>query len=326
MTYAIRIACAFLLVSPKLAGAETPRNDVGQNCELRMESADDPIPFQPRGGFLIVVDGKLGPLSGLKFALDTGTTHSVLDVKLADKLSLPHQSATVLNFDRRLKVGLSNVPELQIGALRVRNLRVMVAALGDSTKFADNIDGVIGLDVIHLCRSVRIDFNEKRLVCRSGHTVDMAQPDRSHAVGVRLDVQGQKLLLILDTGVNDIVLFKDRIRKRVPRLKLGKRDAGREGWLAGEFALLQGIRVGSEESQAYVFLIQKAPQSLPADIDGFLGVRALNFPSVELNFETPAVRFIGTTTATLALNGAKTLNDMKIPNEPKSSKQEKKLR
>src|SRR5262249_27734276 len=97
-----------------------------------MESADDPIPFQPRGGFLIVVDGKLGPLSGLKFALDTGTTHSVLDVKLADKLSLSHPSATVLNFDRRVKVGLSNVPELQIGALRVRNLRMLVASLGDS--------------------------------------------------------------------------------------------------------------------------------------------------------------------------------------------------
>ena len=137
MTNAIRIACAFLLISPKLAGAETPRNDVGENYELRMESDDDPIPFQPRGGFLIVVDGKLGPLSGLKFALDTGATHSVLDVKLADKLSLSRQNATVLNFDRRLKVGWSNVPELQIGALRVRNLRMMVAALGDSPEFAD---------------------------------------------------------------------------------------------------------------------------------------------------------------------------------------------
>jgi hypothetical protein len=52
---------------------------VGQNHELRTEPSDNPIVFQLRTGFLIVVDGKVGLLSGLKFILDTGTTHGVLD-------------------------------------------------------------------------------------------------------------------------------------------------------------------------------------------------------------------------------------------------------
>src|SRR5262249_37564660 len=128
-TNSIRFVCTALLFSPELAGIAAARSDTGQNHELRTEPSDDPIVFQLRTGFLIVVDGKVGSLSGLKFILDTGTTHSVLDTKIADKLSLPRQNATVLNFDRQLKIGWSNVPELQIGSLRARNLRMMVAPL-----------------------------------------------------------------------------------------------------------------------------------------------------------------------------------------------------
>src|SRR5215470_14620154 len=112
-----KIVCALSLVLTLDLFTPAARAEVGQNSELRMESADDPIPFQLRGGFLIVVDVKVGSLSGLKFILDTGTTHSVLDARTADKLSLSRQDATVLNFNRKLKVGWSTVPELQIGSL-----------------------------------------------------------------------------------------------------------------------------------------------------------------------------------------------------------------
>ena len=57
--------------------------------------------------------------------------------------------------------------------------------------------------------------------------------------------------------------------------------------------MLPGIRVGSEESQGSAFVLQKAPQSLPGEIDGFLGVRALNSSLVEINFEASALRLIG---------------------------------
>ena len=161
-------------------------------------------------------------MSGLKFILGTGP-HSVLDTKLADKLSLPRQNATVHNFDRQLEIGWGNVPELRIGSLRVRNLRMMVSSLSESSEFADGIDGIIGLDVLRLCQSVRINFDEKVLTLRLGQARNEAELDKTRAFVVHLNVQGEQLCLILDTALQDIVLFKDRIRSNAPHLKLTKR-------------------------------------------------------------------------------------------------------
>src|SRR5262245_10849156 len=163
-----RIVCALSLVLTLNLFRQAARAEVSQSSELRMESADDSIPFQLRGGFLIVVDVKVGPLSGLKFILDTGTTHSVLDTRTADKLSLLRQSATVLNFNRQLKIGWSNVPEFQIGSLHVHNLRMMVTSLRESSEFADAIDGVVGLDVLRLYKSIRINFEDQLLTLARG--------------------------------------------------------------------------------------------------------------------------------------------------------------
>jgi len=64
---------------------------------------------------------------------------------------------------------------------------------------------------------------------------------------------------------------------------------------------------------------------LPAEIDGFLGVRALNSSLVELNFEAGALRLIGNETTTLALNEQKMLNEANGLKGPESLKQEKTL-
>ena len=84
------------------------------------------IPFQLRSGFLILVEGRIGALTPLKFILDTGATHTVVDRRIADKLSLPRQQGKVLNFDRYAKVQWTNLPELQLGPLRAQDVHVMV--------------------------------------------------------------------------------------------------------------------------------------------------------------------------------------------------------
>ena len=94
------------------------------------------IPFHLVRGFLIQVEGSIGSLTGLKFVLDTGTTRSMLDARLADKLSLPRQDGTVLNFDRPMKIAWTTVPDLQIGPLQAHNLRIMVASMSEVTEFA----------------------------------------------------------------------------------------------------------------------------------------------------------------------------------------------
>lgn len=315
-----RIVFALSLVLTLDPFTQTGRADMGQNYELQMEFAEGPIPFQLRGGFLIVIDVKIGPLSGLKFILDTGTTHSVLDTKTADKLSLARQDATVLNFNRQLKIGWSYVPDFQIGSLHIHNLRMMVASLRDSSDFADTVDGIIGLDVLGLYKSVRINFDDQLLTLARGRASDDLDLSRTRAFAIHLNVQGQQLCLILDTGLRDIVLFQDRIRNNAPHLKLIKKTAGgHEGRFEGDIAVLGGIRIGSGESQRSAFVIRKAPQSLPADIDGFLGVRALNSSLIELNFEVRTLRLVGAETTTLAMNESRMLSDAKAPDRTQSS-------
>ena len=58
------------------------RGVVGSSTNLTM-------PFELVAGFLVVVDGQIGNLNGLKFILDTGATHSLIDQKVADRLQLP---------------------------------------------------------------------------------------------------------------------------------------------------------------------------------------------------------------------------------------------
>jgi len=314
-----RIACGFFLLSAFLArparlmDVAAAENGPGQSHLVPAKASDDTIPFQLRAGFRIVVDVKVGSLSGLKFILDTGTTHSVLDTKTADKLAIPRQDATVLNFNRQLKVGWSSVPEFQIGSLQIHNLRMMVASLRESSEFADAVDGIIGLDVLRLYQRIRINFDDKLLTLAVGHASDHAELNRSQAFAIHLNVQGRQLCLILDTGLRGIVLFKDRIRNDAPHLKLTKQTPGSEGSFAGELAVLTGIHVGSRESQSSAFVIRKAPKSLPAGIDGFIGVRALNSSLVELHFEFRTLGLIGSETITLAMNESKILSDARAP-------------
>ena len=114
-----------------------PQPQLGHNCALdglgesyRNEKGEvignghpiDAIPFQLDGGFLILVDGRIGSLAPLKFVLDTGTTHTVISRKIADRLIVPrHQGqGRVLNFDREVKLEWTRLPELQLGPVVAR--------------------------------------------------------------------------------------------------------------------------------------------------------------------------------------------------------------
>lgn len=66
--------------------------------------------FELRQSFLIVVDGRIGPLEHLKFILDTGASHTVVSRKIADQLALLREAGSVINFQRRLPVEWARFP------------------------------------------------------------------------------------------------------------------------------------------------------------------------------------------------------------------------
>src|SRR5277367_3195827 len=195
------------------------------------------VPFQLRNGFLLTAEGSIGPLPGLHFILDTGATQTVVDSKIAAQLSLPLHKTKVLDFDRSVKVDSATLPDLQLGSLTISNLPVIVGDLAQFTEYASGIDGIIGLDVLRSTQSLLINYRLNTLTLRTTANTSIAPRTSPQALVLSLPVQGRRVRLILDTGLQGMLLYSDRLRTNIPQLKLiDKISNAHEGRLSGEQA------------------------------------------------------------------------------------------
>ncbi len=87
------------------------------------------IPFAMGSKFLVIVEAQAGNVGGLKFIVDTGATHSLIDQKIASRLKLQRYIGKTMNFDHSIPIEWAELPELQVGPLRAKGVRVMVVDL-----------------------------------------------------------------------------------------------------------------------------------------------------------------------------------------------------
>jgi len=275
------------------------------------------VPFDLASGFLVVVEGKIATLSHLKFILDTGSTHCMINTKIADQLGLLKQSGTTLNFEHHAKIDWTNVPEMRFGPIEVLNVSVMVGALDQFSEFASGIDAVIGLDLLRQTQKLGIDFQAKLLTFGELKESQYGNIARPQALTVLLDVQGSGLRLIVDTGLNEVVVFADRLHAHAPLVKLLNEAQAHMGRVPGRIATLPGIQLLSADSRTSVFLLDRAPQSLPENIDGFLGLKAVNVDFAEIDFSSETLTLRTAKTATIVLaSDSKASGRMPEPEKP----------
>lgn len=262
-------------------------------------SAQDPgklpvrstIPFQLRSGFLVVVNGQIGELEGLKFIVDTGASYTFIDRKVADRLKLPRRPGKTTNFDREVPVEWAVIPDLRVGPVRSGAFRVMVAKLGEYSEFAEDVDGIIGLDVLGRSEKISIDYEMRTISWEMAGELGAGRPSPAY-FAIPFVVQGFPLHLILDTGFQGILLYKDRLQKGVPDLQTrGKPSAVDFGRLQTTQVKLPGVRLGGQETIATVFLtVGPDPGGFPG-VDGYLGISALKAKRVELDFAARVLRW-----------------------------------
>lgn len=129
-TIGMVLVCMIALTAPQCLAGKDGASRAGRKSGVQPTpgngAAGYTMPFELESGFLIVVKGRIGPSTTLRFALDTGTTHSMVDAKIADALSLKLQDGFVLNFDRDVRISWTTVPELSVGPLSLKDARVMV--------------------------------------------------------------------------------------------------------------------------------------------------------------------------------------------------------
>jgi predicted aspartyl protease len=254
-------------------------------------TSNDVIPFQLGSEFLIVLEGQIGPLTGLVFILDTGATHTMVDDSIADKLLLPRHKGKILNFDKRITVDWTNLPELHLGPLAAHDFPVMVGDLKRVSEFAKGADVILGLDFLRTAQSIRIDYRSRLVTIRTP-AEGSANFLNGNALIVLIPLQGRPARLIVDTGLQSLLLYKDRLRRHLPELELsGPISQAYAGRLKCESAVLTGIRLGADELQSSVLLLPRAPASLPGEIDGYIGTNLLHAQMIELNFASKTLRW-----------------------------------
>jgi predicted aspartyl protease len=253
-------------------------------------SVGQTMPFELVSGFLVVVNAQIGNLSGMRFIIDTGATSSVVDAKVADKLRLPRSAGKVMSFDRRIPVEWTEIPEFRVGPIVAETLRVMVIDLGRYSRYGKDVDGVIGLDLLARSEHLTIDYDRRILSFQLAN----GRPDeRAPVRGFKIPmvIQGAAVQLLVDTGYQGILLYTDRVRKQLPKMRTEgeSREVVDSGVRATEVRL-PGIRIGASDQVRTVFLTDGLGRGDLPGVDGILGAASLHVKRIDFDFTHMVLR------------------------------------
>lgn len=224
-------------------------------------SPDRPLKRQGRSsasfslyrGYLIVLEGSIGPFKNLHFLFDTGATPTVLDPRLKQQLHLAATSGPVAVLNGTVQGETAILPSLTIGPIQKNNVSVLIQDLSFLQKqLPVRIDGIVGLDIVGE-NPFEVDYSAHEI--RFGPLPFMKdsipfQWKQGLAV-IDAVVNHAPVHLLVDTGASSMILFGgarqlagntaahaqpasdtigdfDRNHARSVRLSLGKTEFGQE--------------------------------------------------------------------------------------------------
>jgi predicted aspartyl protease len=245
------------------------------------------LPFRFSEGYLIMVEGQIGTQTNLKFILDTGATISIVDSRIADEQKLPCHPAESLSFDRKLAWQATTVPEVEFGQIKAKNIQMLVGHLGKYSEFAKKADAIIGMDLLKLS-NFSIDYDSKKIIFHSHQReyIPASGEPLSECLILELQVQGHPVRLIVDTGLPGLLLYEERLLKRVPTLRIAGSPTGVSigGRLQAKQAVLPDVVFGARNGEVSVLLVKAPPPDTLPGIDGIVGLAPLKARRVYFDF------------------------------------------
>ena len=226
-----------------------------------------------RKGFLVLAAGQIGGMRGKQnFLVDTGTSPSILNARIARRMRLEVTSGTLVTVGRALQVEQTVVPELALGPLEVTSLRMNVMDLSQWEKdLGAEIAGLIGMDVLGRT-NFRLDY-EKRELQFGGEAEEGIAVAYDRTSGLALadaTVQGRRVRLIVDTGSDLVVVYGEGWGGQKSEIRSGVSIAGKEA--AREIQKADMVLGGKVFSGSRTYCV---PAGKALGYDGFVGVRAL---------------------------------------------------
>src|SRR5579871_3219174 len=245
------------------------------------------IPFSLRQGYLIVVEGRLGNLDHQNLLIDTGTSPSMIDKSIAEKLGLRGVPGDLSLFNKQLAAEMVMLSEVQLGPLHRSNLPVMVTEFSKIARsLGTRIDAVIGLDVLG-AMSFTIDYQKSRILFRASQERHVA----SFAAGpqfltVNLTTHGKELHLLLDTGTPRLVLFRDALRDLdYDWSAVTGTGENVSGTVSFGTIVLPQARLGREDVGPQRVSIIANQKGADANYDGLIGLALLRPKQISFDFE-----------------------------------------
>jgi hypothetical protein len=236
---------------------------------------------------LIIVQASIGNLRSLNFALDTGSTYTVLSKGLGRRLGLRGETVKVSAFGREVKMKKVFLEVLALSQVKFERIE---ARLCDMPKVDGlRLDGLIGLNVLRRT-TVTLDFETGDLIL--GHTRQLPNTTRFYAgltfIPVTMTVEGKALRLALDTAACGLVLYDGAVKDKF-KIHHTHRFEHRDqvgGRVKMEEILLTDVALGGSlwvELPAY---LMNRKQSGTENVMGNLGVISLGLKALQFDFET----------------------------------------
>ena len=249
------------------------------------------MPIELKDGYLVVAKGSIGRLNNLTFLVDTGTSRTLMDSRIAEQLQLTGVAYKLTVFDHEVEVRLVVLPDLQLGAIHAQSPQVIVTNLsGVARRFGLHADAIVGMDILRLS-SFAIDYNSRRIWFGDGEPMPSALPLEQNQpyLIVKAKLDDLPLTLMIDTGCEDVVLFANRFPME---LKKGYLQISQALTVAGEAPITQirsgKLGVGTFPAHKVRFQII-ATGSNDMGYDGIVGVRALQASRIQVNVERMTV-------------------------------------
>jgi Aspartyl protease len=237
------------------------------------------VAFKLYKGYVIVARGSIGGLRNLNFLVDTGAVPSVLDARVARKLHLQGKPGRVDVPTNTLATQRVTVRNVELGPLHADQLSAIVQDLSFAEDgLGTRVDAMIGFDLLGQS-PFTIDYELRRIIFgpidQSFATVPYS-PDLPYAI-VDLEVQHEKLRILVDTGASNLVLFQNG----VPKCRTAINTIGRETWVSmgGEMpvgkAQLTDAYLGVVSWGQRVAYIPENSANQPSGLEGLLGTVTL---------------------------------------------------
>ncbi len=253
------------------------------------------VRFDLYRGYLMVARGSVGPLKGLHFLLDTGTSTTLLDSRIARKLNVDGapEDVNIIFFKGGVRATHAHVPSIELGPMRQNHVPVLVQ---DLSVFDDalpvHIDAVIGLDVLGQS-PFEVDYRSRRIHFGQLPHLPISIPlsmEQGLAM-VNVEVNHTTAHLVFDTGTPSLLIFGARIPRAIAGLKVHRprSDANARGSLERKEVHLPRLLLGEAEFMRQQAIVVENRDEGGRDFDGLLSPAALGIDAFAVDVDRGAL-------------------------------------